>query len=106
MEEVSIAPPPSEGGDDAAEEEEMGMRDADSMSAAEEMGGGGGGMERGDGEEAEELAASIEGKGTMVGGGVRDSVGGDGGGMGGRTRGAGINADGELEAEVMSEGRE
>lgn len=46
----------------------------------------------------EEVDASIEGrcelKGTIVGGGVRDSVGGEGGGMGGRDRPIG---DGELE---------
>ena len=54
-----------------------------------------------DEEEEAEVEASIEGgrwqlKGTIVGGGVRDSAGGDGGGMGGRDR-----AIGNAELEFM-----
>ena len=76
--------PPASGGEELEEE-----RDSDVATATNAVVVGGEDVE----------AASIEGrcelKGTIVGGGVSDSVGGEGGGMGGRDRGAGTVVGGE-----------
>ena len=90
---VAPPPPPSPvalGGEDLAGEElEEEERDSDVATATNAV--------VVDGEDVD--AASIEGrcelKGTIVGGGVSDSVGGEGGGMGGRDRGAGTVVGGE-----------